>query len=159
MIRRPPRSTQGVSSAASDVYKRQGHFLLYGMSLFTHFVHQKPLSCTNCRFSPGLYTRGLPPVQNTGSTLRLSEVFLIRHIRNKIALPHTFPSSSISSGKPQPATQSSLHHIPIFLMCYIRSKIVLPRTFCSSSDTSGRKTPSQTLCSPYVSHQEMGKAK
>eukprot|EP00831_Metopus_contortus_P013510 TRINITY_DN15483_c0_g1_i3.p2 TRINITY_DN15483_c0_g1~~TRINITY_DN15483_c0_g1_i3.p2 ORF type:complete len:112 (+),score=27.03 TRINITY_DN15483_c0_g1_i3:72-407(+) len=27
MIRRPPRSTQGVSSAASDVYKRQ---LLYG---------------------------------------------------------------------------------------------------------------------------------
>eukprot|EP00831_Metopus_contortus_P021740 TRINITY_DN19786_c0_g1_i1.p1 TRINITY_DN19786_c0_g1~~TRINITY_DN19786_c0_g1_i1.p1 ORF type:complete len:196 (-),score=35.49 TRINITY_DN19786_c0_g1_i1:129-716(-) len=26
MIRRPPRSTQGVSSAASDVYKRQGLF-------------------------------------------------------------------------------------------------------------------------------------
>ena len=25
MIRRPPRSTQGVSSAASDVYKRQRH--------------------------------------------------------------------------------------------------------------------------------------
>eukprot|EP00831_Metopus_contortus_P030870 TRINITY_DN25261_c0_g1_i3.p2 TRINITY_DN25261_c0_g1~~TRINITY_DN25261_c0_g1_i3.p2 ORF type:complete len:109 (+),score=24.06 TRINITY_DN25261_c0_g1_i3:102-428(+) len=25
MIRRPPRSTQGVSSAASDVYKRQVH--------------------------------------------------------------------------------------------------------------------------------------
>eukprot|EP00831_Metopus_contortus_P042420 TRINITY_DN33600_c0_g1_i2.p1 TRINITY_DN33600_c0_g1~~TRINITY_DN33600_c0_g1_i2.p1 ORF type:complete len:106 (-),score=22.44 TRINITY_DN33600_c0_g1_i2:27-344(-) len=28
MIRRPPRSTQGVSSAASDVYKRQLHILL-----------------------------------------------------------------------------------------------------------------------------------
>eukprot|EP00831_Metopus_contortus_P049062 TRINITY_DN40292_c0_g1_i1.p1 TRINITY_DN40292_c0_g1~~TRINITY_DN40292_c0_g1_i1.p1 ORF type:complete len:111 (-),score=25.20 TRINITY_DN40292_c0_g1_i1:141-473(-) len=27
MIRRPPRSTQGVSSAASDVYKRQKLFL------------------------------------------------------------------------------------------------------------------------------------
>ncbi|WP_460413941.1 hypothetical protein [Staphylococcus aureus] len=26
MIRRPPRSTQGVSSAASDVYKRQGTY-------------------------------------------------------------------------------------------------------------------------------------
>ena len=26
MIRRPPRSTQGVSSAASDVYKRQAHY-------------------------------------------------------------------------------------------------------------------------------------
>ena len=25
MIRRPPRSTQGVSSAASDVYKRQSY--------------------------------------------------------------------------------------------------------------------------------------
>ena len=27
MIRRPPRSTQGVSSAASDVYKRQALYL------------------------------------------------------------------------------------------------------------------------------------
>ena len=26
MIRRPPRSTQSRSSAASDVYKRQGHY-------------------------------------------------------------------------------------------------------------------------------------
>ena len=26
MLRRPPRSTQGVSSAASDVYKRQVYF-------------------------------------------------------------------------------------------------------------------------------------
>ena len=30
MIRRPPRSTQGVSSAASDVYKRQGLDRIYG---------------------------------------------------------------------------------------------------------------------------------
>src|SRR5680860_695049 len=30
MIRRPPRSTQSRSSAASDVYKRQGTGLLYG---------------------------------------------------------------------------------------------------------------------------------
>lgn len=155
----PSNVNSPVATANFHSARTPGHFLLYGMSLFTHFVHQKPFSCTNCRFSPGLYTTGLPPVQNTGSTLRLSEVFLIRHMRNKIALPHTFSSSSISWGKPQPATQSSLHHIPIFLMCYIRSKIVLPRTFCSSSDTSGRKTPSQTLCSPYVSHQEMGKAK
>ena len=35
MIRRPPRSTQGVSSAASDVYKRQvprGRFLIASMA-------------------------------------------------------------------------------------------------------------------------------
>eukprot|EP00831_Metopus_contortus_P041687 TRINITY_DN32765_c0_g1_i1.p1 TRINITY_DN32765_c0_g1~~TRINITY_DN32765_c0_g1_i1.p1 ORF type:complete len:131 (-),score=31.55 TRINITY_DN32765_c0_g1_i1:80-472(-) len=33
MIRRPPRSTQGVSSAASDVYKRQ---LMSDVLAFTH---------------------------------------------------------------------------------------------------------------------------
>eukprot|EP00831_Metopus_contortus_P067674 TRINITY_DN60404_c0_g1_i1.p1 TRINITY_DN60404_c0_g1~~TRINITY_DN60404_c0_g1_i1.p1 ORF type:complete len:172 (-),score=32.02 TRINITY_DN60404_c0_g1_i1:47-562(-) len=32
MIRRPPRSTQGVSSAASDVYKRQYQRRVHGMS-------------------------------------------------------------------------------------------------------------------------------
>eukprot|EP00831_Metopus_contortus_P002354 TRINITY_DN10863_c0_g1_i3.p1 TRINITY_DN10863_c0_g1~~TRINITY_DN10863_c0_g1_i3.p1 ORF type:complete len:111 (+),score=19.06 TRINITY_DN10863_c0_g1_i3:97-429(+) len=35
MIRRPPRSTQGVSSAASDVYKRQVHG---GQTIFKHFL-------------------------------------------------------------------------------------------------------------------------
>ena len=29
MIRRPPRSTQGVSSAASDVYKRQSFYIMF----------------------------------------------------------------------------------------------------------------------------------
>eukprot|EP00831_Metopus_contortus_P014492 TRINITY_DN15996_c0_g1_i3.p3 TRINITY_DN15996_c0_g1~~TRINITY_DN15996_c0_g1_i3.p3 ORF type:complete len:116 (-),score=28.32 TRINITY_DN15996_c0_g1_i3:106-453(-) len=40
MIRRPPRSTQGVSSAASDVYKRQVGivFLLLGYSLCTELL-------------------------------------------------------------------------------------------------------------------------
>ena len=32
--------------------------------LFTQFVHQKPFSCTNCKFSPGSYTRSPSPVQN-----------------------------------------------------------------------------------------------
>ena len=32
MIRRPPRSTQGVSSAASDVYKRQRKYQLEGLN-------------------------------------------------------------------------------------------------------------------------------
>eukprot|EP00831_Metopus_contortus_P039667 TRINITY_DN31080_c0_g1_i2.p1 TRINITY_DN31080_c0_g1~~TRINITY_DN31080_c0_g1_i2.p1 ORF type:complete len:191 (-),score=22.92 TRINITY_DN31080_c0_g1_i2:32-604(-) len=42
MIRRPPRSTQGVSSAASDVYKRQVHGRLELTSendLFFHYTH------------------------------------------------------------------------------------------------------------------------
>ena len=38
MIRRPPRSTQGVSSAASDVYKRQVY--LYSSFLFAPHVSQ-----------------------------------------------------------------------------------------------------------------------
>src|SRR5680860_625267 len=33
MIRRPPRSTQSRSSAASDVYK-QSHHVMYGMGVF-----------------------------------------------------------------------------------------------------------------------------
>ena len=40
MIRRPPRSTQGVSSAASDVYKRQrkdGKIRFYGMATWECF--------------------------------------------------------------------------------------------------------------------------
>ncbi|WP_460413910.1 hypothetical protein, partial [Staphylococcus aureus] len=39
MIRRPPRSTQGVSSAASDVYKRQVFmFLLKESKIMNNFV-------------------------------------------------------------------------------------------------------------------------
>ena len=41
MIRRPPRSTQSRSSAASDVYKRQifgGVFLIFGGFLVTFFM-------------------------------------------------------------------------------------------------------------------------
>ena len=94
----PSNVNSPVATANFHSARTPGHFLLYGMSLFTHFVHQKPFSCTNCRFSPGLYTTGLPPVQNTGSTLRLSEVFLIRHIRNKIALPDTLQSLCVTSG-------------------------------------------------------------
>eukprot|EP00831_Metopus_contortus_P028169 TRINITY_DN23483_c0_g1_i6.p1 TRINITY_DN23483_c0_g1~~TRINITY_DN23483_c0_g1_i6.p1 ORF type:complete len:159 (+),score=52.21 TRINITY_DN23483_c0_g1_i6:76-552(+) len=45
MIRRPPRSTQGVSSAASDVYKRQeymGTFFLEALEQIKH-EHRKKL--------------------------------------------------------------------------------------------------------------------
>ena len=53
MIRRPPRSTQGVSSAASDVYKRQAWelcwgcpvcFLLYRWLWFYKFYCRRSLS-------------------------------------------------------------------------------------------------------------------
>src|SRR5450756_2156616 len=58
MIRRPPRSTQSRSSAASDVYKRQviaGFGLIFG-SFFNVCIYRMPLEeslgqrshCTNC---------------------------------------------------------------------------------------------------------------
>ena len=43
MIRRPPRSTRKESSAASDVYKRQGSFGLLGASVSRLFAALGPL--------------------------------------------------------------------------------------------------------------------
>ncbi|WP_460413978.1 hypothetical protein, partial [Staphylococcus aureus] len=56
MIRRPPRSTQGVSSAASDVYKRQVSGLNATMKMhchwavsYTHLRAHETLSDLVCR--------------------------------------------------------------------------------------------------------------
>ena len=53
MIRRPPRSTQGVSSAASDVYKRQAH--IQGIKNFTG----AEVMATDLRASVSLVLAGL----------------------------------------------------------------------------------------------------
>ncbi|WP_460413824.1 hypothetical protein, partial [Staphylococcus aureus] len=49
MIRRPPRSTQGVSSAASDVYKRQilRFYLVESSFLYKASEHIRGLSNVN----------------------------------------------------------------------------------------------------------------
>ncbi|WP_460413908.1 hypothetical protein [Staphylococcus aureus] len=44
MIRRPPRSTQGVSSAASDVYKRQFPVRVVSIQLMP-LLHPLATSC------------------------------------------------------------------------------------------------------------------
>ncbi|WP_460413976.1 hypothetical protein, partial [Staphylococcus aureus] len=53
MIRRPPRSTQGVSSAASDVYKRQvmplAAKVLKKAVSYTHLRAHETLSDLVCR--------------------------------------------------------------------------------------------------------------
>ncbi|WP_460413965.1 hypothetical protein, partial [Staphylococcus aureus] len=55
MIRRPPRSTQGVSSAASDVYKRQSlnlfkfHVQKIKAVSYTHLRAHETLSDLVCR--------------------------------------------------------------------------------------------------------------
>eukprot|EP00657_Telonema_sp_P-1_P003438 TRINITY_DN1827_c0_g1_i6.p1 TRINITY_DN1827_c0_g1~~TRINITY_DN1827_c0_g1_i6.p1 ORF type:complete len:105 (-),score=49.10 TRINITY_DN1827_c0_g1_i6:7-321(-) len=48
MIRRPPRSTQSRSSAASDVYKRQGINAEYGAGI-AQLVEHDPVSYTHLR--------------------------------------------------------------------------------------------------------------
>ncbi|WP_460413947.1 hypothetical protein, partial [Staphylococcus aureus] len=52
MIRRPPRSTQGVSSAASDVYKRQESIRGLRTSLYFSMMEARnniPVSYTHLR--------------------------------------------------------------------------------------------------------------
>eukprot|EP00831_Metopus_contortus_P044670 TRINITY_DN35825_c0_g1_i2.p1 TRINITY_DN35825_c0_g1~~TRINITY_DN35825_c0_g1_i2.p1 ORF type:complete len:154 (-),score=24.45 TRINITY_DN35825_c0_g1_i2:237-698(-) len=52
MIRRPPRSTQGVSSAASDVYKRQGINAEYmGISCDCNHNHSYENNKQTCEYS------------------------------------------------------------------------------------------------------------
>ena len=45
MIRRPPRSTHCISSAASDVYKRQGHALLYPVFHWHSYTGRSQIQC------------------------------------------------------------------------------------------------------------------
>ena len=55
MIRRPPRSTQGVSSAASDVYKRQVvDTAPTSTKRYTLHQHRQPVRVPGCRLSANL---------------------------------------------------------------------------------------------------------
>ena len=72
-------------------------------------------------------------------------VFLISHLRVKIAIPHAFPSPSITSGKLRPAPHCSPRHISVFPMCNIRHEIGHTDTFTSLCVTSGKLNP---LCTP-----------
>ena len=66
------------------------------------------------------------------------------HIGSKNSLPRTFPSSCVTSGKPQPALHRPLWYIPIFLIYHIGSKIGLSRTFSSPCVTSGNESAKTT---------------
>eukprot|EP00831_Metopus_contortus_P040477 TRINITY_DN31714_c0_g1_i2.p1 TRINITY_DN31714_c0_g1~~TRINITY_DN31714_c0_g1_i2.p1 ORF type:complete len:142 (+),score=25.97 TRINITY_DN31714_c0_g1_i2:110-535(+) len=55
MIRRPPRSTQGVSSAASDVYKRQVHGKAISTSTQSIDIGGK----LSCKHLPGSFSFGI----------------------------------------------------------------------------------------------------
>ena len=86
MIRRPPRSTQGVSSAASDVYKRQlGEFLGNPKVLYVYEVKEYDVEQSNNDYSNPVDavwevggTGHLGCVQN-GAPVRTFDPVLSRH--------------------------------------------------------------------------------
>eukprot|EP00831_Metopus_contortus_P044648 TRINITY_DN35804_c0_g1_i1.p1 TRINITY_DN35804_c0_g1~~TRINITY_DN35804_c0_g1_i1.p1 ORF type:complete len:112 (+),score=33.00 TRINITY_DN35804_c0_g1_i1:93-428(+) len=98
MIRRPPRSTQGVSSAASDVYKRQvsTQSTWEGQQLREHL---SPLSLS---FGFSMYmkkriTELLEDLQTKGKitkeeSKRYYEKYIPKDIQKKICLLYTSPS-------------------------------------------------------------------
>ena len=129
--------------------------LQWKVQTFPRTVHTAPHHTTFCGLQPWkvIFVSHFP-------------VFLISHIRNQIALPRTFCSTSdtsgrktpsqtlfkslcVTSGNCRPASQPSPGHIPIFPMCYIRSEYGLAHGFSSRSVTSGTNTPLHAVIPPY----------
>ena len=121
--------------------------LQWKVQTFPRTVHTAPHHTTFCGLQPWkvIFVSHFP-------------VFLISHIRNPIALPRTFCSTSdtsgrktpsqtlfkslcVTSGNCRPASQPSPGHIPIFPMCNIRNKHTIARSYSSSSVTSGNQQP------------------
>eukprot|EP00831_Metopus_contortus_P056546 TRINITY_DN4846_c0_g1_i4.p1 TRINITY_DN4846_c0_g1~~TRINITY_DN4846_c0_g1_i4.p1 ORF type:complete len:291 (+),score=56.28 TRINITY_DN4846_c0_g1_i4:129-1001(+) len=93
MIRRPPRSTQGVSSAASDVYKRQGINAEY-MGIMVN-----GLDFSNIIFKVielDLYTREATPftllIQENEKTKTHHELKFISIMKLWVFFPYSYPS-------------------------------------------------------------------
>eukprot|EP01016_Furgasonia_blochmanni_P006352 TRINITY_DN12553_c0_g1_i1.p1 TRINITY_DN12553_c0_g1~~TRINITY_DN12553_c0_g1_i1.p1 ORF type:complete len:126 (-),score=35.18 TRINITY_DN12553_c0_g1_i1:10-387(-) len=112
MIRRPPRSTQSRSSAASDVYKRQA-LLLFDQKLPDNYerVFTRPATAENSKPHHAAITipllpnsdRPLLPIHNETSSsqqfshYKLNPVFLPRYSRRELSqvvpcLLYTSPS-------------------------------------------------------------------
>ena len=107
-----------------------------------------------------LYELSVYTMQFAGRQLPALRSIPMCHIRSKITLPHTFTSSSTTSGKPQPAPQPSPGHIPIFPILHIRHDNGLPHTILSSSDRTGKPQPAPQPSPdhippfPHPTHQE-----
>ena len=110
-----------------------------------------------------LYELSVYTMQFAGRQLPALRSIPMCHIRSKITLPHTFTSSSTTSGKPQPAPQPSPGHIPIFPILHIRHDNGLPHTILSSSDRTGKPQPAPQPSPghippfPHPTHQEITK--
>ena len=134
--------------------------LQWKVQTFPRTVHTAPHHTTFCGLQPWkvIFVSHFP-------------VFLISHIRNQIALPRTFCSTSdtsgrktpsqtlfkslcVTSGNCRPASQPTPGHIPIFPMCNIRSEYGLAHGFSSRSVTSGTNTPLHAVIPPHLLHWE-----
>ena len=110
-----------------------------------------------------LYELSVYTMQFAGRQLPALRSIPMCHIRSKNALPRTFPSSSTTSGKPQPAPQPSLRHILVFPILHIRHDNGLPHTIPSSSDRTGKPQPAPQPSPdhippfPHPTHQEITK--
>eukprot|EP00825_Cyclidium_porcatum_P025341 TRINITY_DN27581_c0_g1_i1.p4 TRINITY_DN27581_c0_g1~~TRINITY_DN27581_c0_g1_i1.p4 ORF type:complete len:101 (+),score=21.88 TRINITY_DN27581_c0_g1_i1:96-398(+) len=78
MIRRPPRSTHCISSAASDVYKRQEYM---GMSVSNIELDKPPI---NTQASPFFQTEPAPVARAIGSIAIIIEKVVIKIGRNRM---------------------------------------------------------------------------
>ena len=119
------------------------------------FYTSGTITASHMQFPPHLTEQenhNLPhsPLQTT------SPLFPILHIRHDNGLPHTIPSSSDRTGKPQPTPQPSPDHIPPFPHPTHQEITKLPYTALyatspfSPSYTSGEKSPSHTLLPPHL---------
>src|SRR5680860_215624 len=101
MIRRPPRSTQSRSSAASDVYKRQPHdsgafriplFILVKPALGHAPIPVTVAYCRKYRGAPGLGQPGRAPVRPRGTLFAVE--FLINSLVAKAGMGAGFSGLS-----------------------------------------------------------------
>eukprot|EP00828_Plagiopyla_frontata_P010671 TRINITY_DN1573_c0_g1_i2.p3 TRINITY_DN1573_c0_g1~~TRINITY_DN1573_c0_g1_i2.p3 ORF type:complete len:123 (-),score=30.05 TRINITY_DN1573_c0_g1_i2:89-457(-) len=96
MIRRPPRSTLSSSSAASDVYKRQGQIVITGISLEKTALKDRliPLKKSSLRTLIELVGYQLTPIMDNQKTKIIS--FL--HINLRGALSGPLPQFILNIG-------------------------------------------------------------
>ena len=98
MIRRPPRSTQGVSSAASDVYKRQTYACLMGS--FETLGSSSSVDIANRWQKPGDITN-VPRLQNSQNDFNATSTrFLFKndYLRLKaLTLGYNVPTNKIDN--------------------------------------------------------------
>ena len=117
MIRRPPRSTQSRSSAASDVYKRQ----TYGFASSTGKLKGKILRIRKNESTKNIYSPALPACllytspspRDSWASRMPSSAWKKKNIKNSTTRLYTYINQNISM-HPQPT-----HTLPITLSFYL----------------------------------------